>query len=230
MSFNDDSSNIINSNATRNIDFCYNVPIISNLNGRNSERDCDDESAQTNNADIENVDHRNDEFNINIYRYKFTEEFTSELFKFSKIHQYDGRKEFKEAWNIWIDDNENIVNEEFRRLKMIGYQGDVFDKMFKSARYYFRKKSTEKKEPAKRRIYIVSRKDIIDAMDEHIKTNIASENFKPSNGFDEFCMQNVNLLKEEIVVLRNAGLTDPNVIKSKIKKTYKNRYFLAVSK
>ena len=47
----------------------------------------------------------NDDINKNIYRYKFTDDFTSELFKFSKIHQYDHRKDFKEAWEIWMEDN-----------------------------------------------------------------------------------------------------------------------------
>ena len=41
--------------------------------------------------------------NLNpIYRYKFTEHFMEELYEFSKIHQYDARKDFKEAWKIWI--------------------------------------------------------------------------------------------------------------------------------
>jgi hypothetical protein len=178
----------------------------------------------------EGINQGNDTFNVNIYRYKFTDEFTCELFKFSKIHQYDDRKAFKEAWNVWMEDNEEILNEEYKRLKELGYDGDIFDKMFKSARYYFRKKSTEKKEPVKRRIYVGSQKDLLEAMDEHIKSNIVSGDFKPSDGFDEFCRQNVNLLKEEITVLCRAGLTDSNEIKAKIKKTYKNRYFLAISK
>lgn len=172
----------------------------------------------------------NDKFNVNIYRYKFTEEFTSELFKFSKIHQYDERKAFKEAWNIWIEDNEIIVNEEFKRLRELSYDGDIFDKMFKSARYYFRKKSTEKKEPMKRRIYMGSHKDLLDAMDDHIRCSILTGDFKPSHGFDEFCKQNLSLLKEEITLLSRAGLTDANEIKLKIKKTYKNRYFLVINK
>ena len=92
------------------------------------------------------------ENNINIFRYKFTEEFTIELYKFSKIHQYDHRSDFKEAWNIWTEENEDLVDEEIRRLSNLGYDGDILDKMFKSARYYFRKKSTEKKEPQKRRV------------------------------------------------------------------------------
>lgn len=183
-----------------------------------------DEEANQDNNQI------NDNFNVNIYRYKFTEDFTNELFKFSKIHQYDERKAFKEAWNLWLEDNDTIVNEEFKRLRDLGYDGDIFDKMFKSARYYFRKKSTEKKEPAKRRLYVGTQKDLLEAMDEHIKSNIVSGDFKPSDGFDEFCKQNVNILKEEITVLCRAGLTDSNEIKAKIKKTYKNRYFLVINR
>ena len=173
---------------------------------------------------IENNTQRVDHFNVNIYRYKFTDEFTQELFKFAKIHQYDERKAFKEAWNIWMEDNDDIVNEEYCRLKELGYDGDILDKMFKSARYYFRKKSTEKKEPSKRRVYVGTQKNLLEAMDEHIRLNIVSGEFKPSEGFDEFCKQHVELIKEEISILYRAGYTNVNEIESKIKKTYKNRY------
>jgi hypothetical protein len=221
---------IIVSNSERNIDICNNTFIDSDNYGTSYDRIDSLEDSRLDDSRNENITQKNDNFNVNIYRYKFTEDFTGELFKFSKIHQYDERKAFKEAWNIWMDDNQCIVNEEYRRLKDIGYDGDIYDKMFKSARYYFRKKSTEKKEPVKRRIYVGSQKDLLEAMDDHIKSNIVSGDFKPSEGFDEFCKQNVNLLKEEITVLCRAGLTDSNEIKSKIKKTYKNRYFLAISK
>jgi hypothetical protein len=221
---------IISSESKRNIDNYDNLHNDSDIYGTTYNRIDSLEETRMDNSCIKNNTQKNENFNVNIYRYKFTEDFTGELFKFSKIHQYDERKAFKEAWNIWMDDNQNIVNEEYRRLKELGYDGDIFDKMFKSARYYFRKKSTEKKEPVKRRIYVGSQKDLLDAMDEHIKSNIGSGEFKPSEGFDEFCKQNMNLLKEEITVLCRAGLTDSNEIKSKIKKTYKNRYFLAINK
>jgi len=233
------------------MDFCNATPVIINCdhnrvdnihNNINNNLNCDGTSynridrfenteqfTKTCSSDEPRNDDIND-VNINIYRYKFTDEFTNELFKFSKIHQYDDRGVFKEAWNIWMDDNDNLVNSEYRRLKELGYDGDIFDKMFKSARYYFRKKSTEKKEPAKRRIYVGTQKDLLEAMDEHIKSNINSGNFKPSDGFDEFCKQNVTLLKEEVTVLCRAGMTNSDEIKAKIKKTYKNRYFLAISK
>jgi hypothetical protein len=221
---------IVVTESDRNIDIYDNQHNDYDMHGTSYNRIDSLEDTRMDNSCNENFKQKNDNFNVNIYRYKFTEEFTSELFKFSKIHQYDERKAFKEAWNIWMEDNDNIVNEEYRRLKELGYDGDIFDKMFKSARYYFRKKSTEKKEPAKRRIYVGSQKDLLEAMDEHIKSNISSGDFKPSDGFDEFCKQNVGLLKEEIAVLCRAGLTDSNEIKAKIKKTYKNRYFLTINK
>jgi len=167
---------------------------------------------------------------VNIFRYKFTDDFTSELFKFSKIHQYDNRKDFKEAWKIWLDENEGIVEEEVRRLVNLGYDGNVQDKMFKSARYYFRKKSTEKKAPIKRRDYVGVNKVLLDAMDKHIRLGVYIEDYKPSDGFDEFCNLNKELLREEVNNLCKNGFTDSNEIKNKIKKTYKNRYFLFINK
>jgi len=177
--------------------------------------------------DIHNFKTKND---VNIFRYKFTDDFTSEMFKFSKIHQHDHRKDFKEAWNIWVEENENIIADEVRRLENLGYEGDILDKMFKSARYYFRKKSTEKKEPIQRRNYLGVQKVLLDAMDEHIQSKINLKDYKPSDGFVEFCKSYMELLKDEVKNLCKNGLNDTNEIKNKIKKTYKNRYFLLISK
>ena len=168
--------------------------------------------------------------NINIYRYKFTDVFTSELYIFSKVHQYDNRSDFKEAWEDWLENNENIVSNEVMRLTKLGYEGDILDKMFKSARYYFRKKSTEKKAPIKRRTYMGVQKETINAIDEHIRSAMSNVNFKPSDGFDEFCKSNIEILKEEVQLLCQSGFTNSEEIKNKIKKTYKNRYFLVISK
>ena len=75
-----------------------------------------------------------------IYRFKFTPEFTQLLFEFSKLHQFDDRHTFREAWEVWLEDNNDEVCKETRYLSNLGYEGDVLDKMYKSSRYYFRKK------------------------------------------------------------------------------------------
>lgn len=212
----DTFTNSIHSNGTDN-DICDSFRTAGKL----------DTDVETNTT---NINKNDDNIPVEIYRYKFTNEFTDELFKFSKVHQYDHRKDFKEAWEIWLEENTNLVDDEVRRLTNLGYDGDINDKMFKSARYYFRKKSTEKKEPAKRRIYVGAHKELLETMDEHIKKSLKSGDFKPSDGFDEYCKQNIDVLKEQVNMLCQAGFTDSDEIKAKIKKTYKNRYFLIIRK
>jgi hypothetical protein len=168
---------------------------------------------------------------INIFRFKFTNEFINELFKFSKVHQYDNRIDFKKSWNDWIDENENIISLETRRLLNLGYKGNIVEKMYKSARYYFRKKPVEKKKPIDRRSYISINKELIDSIDEFIESSLNEKesSIKPSETFDNFCNKNNDLLKETINYLGKNGLNNED-IKNKIKKTYKNRYFLIKSK
>lgn len=165
-----------------------------------------------------------------IFRFKFSDEFITELSQFSKIHQFDDRHAFKDAWNTWVEDNEELVNIETRNLINNGYDGDVLDKMFKSARYYFRKKSTEKKAPVTRRTYINVDKQLLDTMDEHIMDNIDDEDYQPKNGFADFCQNNLELLKEVVNQICQSGIKDAREIEDKIKKTYKNRYFVLVKK
>ena len=161
-----------------------------------------------------------------IYRFKFTEDFMGELYKFSKIHQYDERKDFKEAWKLWTEENQDIIDEETTRLTNLGYDGDIIDKMFKSARYYFRKKSTQKKEPRQRRQYISVSRELLDAMDNHIEENIYNDDYQPKTGFISFCKANEKILKETISKIFEQGVKDSSLIEDKIKKTYKNRYFM----
>lgn len=172
-----------------------------------------------------------DKMSINIYRFKFTIDFINELFKFSKIHQYDHRKDFKEAWEVWTDENKILMDEEQRRLIELGYEGNIKDKMYKSARYYFRKKTVEKIKPIPRRNYISINKELLDIMDEYLE-NISRNNSKckPSNSFEEFCKIHIDILKESVNILVKNGFTNVDEIKNKIKKTYKNRYFLLIRK
>lgn len=195
-------------------------------NGTNNNRfDTFDESSNSK-INIDGNEEKNNEFTINIYRYKFTNEFMEHLFVFSKIHQYDKREDFKEAWEKWVNENSDIVDIEIRRVLSLGYNGDTIDKMYKSARYYFRKKSTQKKEPKNRRVYINIQKEFLNEIDQHILQNINNKDYKPSDAFTDFCKDHVDILREEVNVLIKNGIKNSNEIKEKIKKTYKNRYFI----
>ena len=193
----------------------------TNILQRNYER---------NNSKFDDNILNNKKNNLIIYRYKFIDSIIVELHNFSKIHQFDTREDFKRSWNDWVIENNIIISQETQRLLELGYEGDVTDKMFKSARYYFRKKGTEKKESIVRRDYIGIQKILLESMDNHIKNNIDNKNFKPSDGFDNFCKENLDLLKNEVSRLIEFNIKDPKEIKNKIKKTYKNRYFMIINK
>ena len=209
-------------NETNNIDSILN----NNIENRNVEENIN-KNRNISNVPKESIDN---ELPIVIYRFKFTEEFMVYLYNFSKIHQYDDRKDFKEAWTVWTEENDEIIDGEMRRLLNLGYEGDVLDKMFKSARYYFRKKSTERTDPKQRRQYISVTKDLLDAMDRHIENNIYDENYQPKTGFITFCKDNETLLKDTISSIFEQGIKESELIEDKIKKTYKNRYFMLTNK
>jgi hypothetical protein len=113
-----------------------------------------------------------------------------------------------------------------QRLIMLGYEGDILTKMFKSARYYFRKKSTVPVEPKQRRPYITVHRDLLDAMDSHIKTNVGLAEYQPKTGFISFCRENEVILKQTITNIFEQGFNHSEMIQDKLKKTYKNSYFI----
>jgi hypothetical protein len=160
-----------------------------------------------------------------IFRYKFNNHFTEILYQFAKIHQYDDRHEFKEAWESWIEENNEDVQNEIDYLTRLNYDGNILDKMFKSARYYFRKKPLEKKEPAKRRPYITVSNELLKAMDTHIELHSLDKEYQPKTGFVDFCNSNKNVLQCAIQEIIQKEFTDIKEIHTKVKKTYKNRYF-----
>ena len=189
-------------------------------------------STGRSNIDNTNCDQHKKSIDSNgkIYRFKFTDDFMSQLHAFSKIHQYDDKKTFKDAWVEFTLENEFLVNTEVRRISQLGYEGDIMDKMFKSARYYFRKKSTVKKDPKERRQYITFDNKLLDEMDKHILKNLKNPGYQPKTGFTHFCKENEPLVRENVAKLYDNGLTDSKTIEDKFKKTYKNRYFMITRK
>jgi hypothetical protein len=169
-----------------------------------------------------------------IYRYKFTESFMEEMEAFSKIHQFDDRKTFKEAWQKWITEFtiQPQIQSEVERLQHNGYDGDVMKKMFHSARFYFRKKgtlptpqqetplkSTNKDKTTKAARFT---KEFLKLVDEHI-TTILAENLKdttydisPATAYDDFYKKREIIICEEFL---------DKSLNGTLKKTYKNRFY-----
>ena len=137
--------------------------------------------------------------NSSIYRFKFTTDVMIYLTSFAKKHQFVDRKTYKDSWETWLNDNSEMVEEECCRLYKLGYEGDVKDKMFKAARYYFRKKSSNKLEPQKRKNYVTVDHELLNCMDEHIRRNIGSSGYSPASGYSDFCQSNINALNDEVI-------------------------------
>ena len=165
---------------------------------------------------------------IPIYRFKFSDDFMDLLRNFANSHRFDEASVFKERWLRWTCNDSNIVEilKEERRLVNYGYKGDMEDKMFKTVRYYLKNKSTAKKDPKKRRKYISISKSIIETMDDHIE-GVALNNMKPAVAYNNYSSHDVysNIIDEEVERLTNLEMDEVSAI-NKIKKTYKNRYYL----
>lgn len=179
-----------------------------------------------------------------ILRFNFSEEIMSMIADFAKLHRFDDRKIYKEHWDAWFEENNDELELELYRLEKNGYKGDIKDKMYKAGRYYFRKKQlTLETEPVTNindtdistnkttRTYITMDKLLIEAMDKHIIENMRSHSayglpFKPAIGWTDFCKTCDELVDDEQKRLEQEHAIDSDVISEKIKKTYKNRYFI----
>ena len=164
--------------------------------------------------------------NTPTFRFKFTPDFNNHLLSFAKLHQYDDRTTYKEEWNKWVLSNDSIIHDETIYLKANGYDGDILQKMYKSGRYYFRNKTSTEDEPKQRRKYISIDKDIIDLMDRNIILHVETSSiFKPAISYEKFCIDHSSVLQDETQRLIELDLNRCDIA-NKLKKTYKNRYFL----
>ena len=152
-----------------------------------------------------------------IYRYNFSKEFLEEAIKFSKKSESLNINHFREEWNKWKVENENLITIEYRNLIKDGYNGDFDDKMFKTIRYYLKKKKKQK--PKERRKYIPLSREFLDCIDNHINN---CKNIKPAAAFKDFSTNYKSHIEKEILLLEKYLKNDE--CKDKIKKTYKNRY------
>ena len=166
---------------------------------------------------------------VKTFRFKFSDEIMAEISGFSRIHRYDTKDDFKEAWSKWIGENSRIISAERERLSAMGFDGDMNKKMYVSARYYFKNKTEVEEEPKKRRKYVTIDKSYIKLIDQYINNAIENGDesiYKPANCFQDFIQEN----EEQTTLLVRKLSTDDNlenaVIIAKIKKTFKNRYFV----
>jgi hypothetical protein len=176
---------------------------------------------------------------LQTHRFTFSDEVSEILMDFARIHQYDERKVYKEAWQVLVQDEDTspILLKEVETIQQHGYVGDVLDKMFKSTRYYYRKKlikessqTTIAKSPRKE--YETVPNDLLEDMDKHIKQEIARQLMQqpkteealqvlvsratPAKSFEKYYIDyKTRELENDEELIDN----------EKLKKTYKNRFY-----
>ena len=57
-----------------------------------------------------------------IFRYKLSDDIMLDIAQFAKIHELDDRHTYKEAWIVWLNENQDQVDREMRRLQDLDYQ------------------------------------------------------------------------------------------------------------
>jgi hypothetical protein len=167
---------------------------------------------------------------IQTFRHDFGEKFMEELKQFAIIHKYDDRKVFKQAWTDWTEQKSVQIAQEVEQLKNSGYKGDVLDKMFKSARYYFRKK-VENVEETPRKKYISLSPLFLEQIDIYISERLNGSSSvgsspvgsSPADLYCDFCQNKKELIFEQIQELTDLSSEE---ICIKLKKTFKNRFYV----
>jgi hypothetical protein len=231
---NKNTDNGNNSNKSKNTD-----------NGNNGNKNTDNNGNNGN----KNTDNKNTDNNSKrVLRFEFSNATIESVMGFTTVHQYDDRKTYKEAWAQWLahDEIAAMLKSEVERLTNLGYKGDVADKLFKSGRYYFRQKTygfpnlSLHDEPlgvrgaSAPRKYVTMGRELLRAMDDHIERGLRTNDaYTPAIGFSDFFRTHASsdLLKTEVGNLIRHYETVPNPAKklhAKLKKTYKNRYFMMV--
>ena len=158
-----------------------------------------------------------------VYRYKLNQDIIDIIEVFAKLHQYDDRKDYKEAWQEYIEKHKDQIKREEIRLTNLGYKGNLHDKMFKSGRYYYRKKSNTKSIPKTRRKYISLENNVLQSIYRYIYDY--GIKLKPAEGYKKYIEINKELINSEIDRLKEGEILSEEDIMLKIKKSYKNQYF-----
>lgn len=168
------------------------------------------------------------------YRFNLSSETASAVSEFAVLHKFDALKDYKEAWRGWCEENQEMVSHEARRLGRLGYTGDVLDKMYKAGRYYYRnpKKQRDGESSGRRKTYVGLDSEILSLMDSFLEDKlITSQNgreTKPSVLHEAFEAEYSDQINAEIERLRL--MIGDDDVKLKIKKTFKNRYYVLLGK
>lgn len=184
---------------------------------------------------------------MQVFRFNFRPPFAKLVESFSRAHlQTRSLQAFQEAFAEWERDSvAEAWRDEKAYLESVGFRGDFQDKVFKSARYYFRHKgkrnqphtvpaSTDEPEQPRfkpsrmpRKKYSSLHPSLVCQMTDFLSMD-ENRVGKPSHAFATFCQRFSKHVLAEIQRLQASDPTAKEKIHAllKIKKTFKNKHFI----
>ncbi len=176
---------------------------------------------------------------IQSFRHDFSDAMKANLEQFTQAHHNEPRKQYQQSWNEWTQTHQQIFSKECEALYKQGFEGDPMDKLYKSARYYFRKKTlgtlasqqqTDNKED-KERTYVRIPSKITESMITFIKQSLENSTrgtkleLSQQNAFHDYVTQHKELIFTSLVTRRQEkGGLEENMDK-KLKKAFRNKFY-----
>jgi len=157
-----------------------------------------------------------------LYRYNLSDDLLSYI-KQNFIERYDGH-DFDDYWEEWTSTEriQVMFKMEEEILKTLGWKGNINVKIKTSIKYYYlNKDKTKKSTKKKRRNYVHVDENISILMNEFIKNTGIK---KPAKAYDDFVKKNKDSYNNECIRLKDYLIKDE--ISLKIKKTFKNKFYL----
>lgn len=160
------------------------------------------------------------------YRFKFNKELLDSIKEFSKLHSNDNCDDFLDAFHLWKRVNNEIISLEEKRILDLGFNGNIEEKIYKSARYYFKnKKNTTYKLNKQLKTNYIPRNPVFFKM---METYINKNPIKASLLYKEFINETdtyiLSEINTEIVRLKTFELNQTECLQ-KIKKMFNNAYY-----
>lgn len=157
------------------------------------------------------------------FRFVYSPEIESMLRTFAKEHEEEERKQFKQSWQVFVEENKPLLEKEAERITKEGYDKDVYAKMFHTIKYYYVKKSKKQKQQeeceetgdsGKERTYNKLGKEWIGNIVHFIKDDLemykGTKEMKPEYSFNRFLEKHTLGCKE---------------FELRVKKSYKTQYY-----
>ena len=168
------------------------------------------------------------------FRFVYSPEIETILREVAKDHEGEERKQFKQSWGVFMEENKLLLDNESKRIKHEGYSKDVYAKMFHTIKYYYVKKSKKQKKQQqeqdnqqekqenkvheshspKQRSYNKLGKQWIQTITTFIKDDLESykhtKEMKPEYSYNRFLEKHA---------------TEDEELQLRVKKSYKTQYY-----